>query len=287
MAEQGRIIPKQQIEIIKYESEIPYGQGGKTLDRIIGKNLSLAEGDPLVGKTLRLTIFNADLKEYLAGKPEAFRFLADIEERNRPDSQYGPDRTIVQVYNQAEPVSKKKAAGGGGGGYRGRSLEEDIALENVKRRSIEGQTAVAQVGEWLRNPNAMTNTLTKEQCDRIVAKYWKAVEMGLDNYLAIPAAAPKRSAAPNVGNAAERPQGGQDGPAKTEPVKKPVQPPADPVKNFGDLLTRANKKGLSPRDVATILHVTEVKDITDLNKAWSDIEKHLAKSEEVTEASFK
>jgi hypothetical protein len=289
MAEQGRIIPKQQIEIVKYEAEIPYSQGTKKLDRIFGKNLSLAEGDPLIGQTLRLTIFNADLKEYLAGKPEGFRFLADIEERDRPDTQYGPDRTIVQVYNQGEPVSKKKqGGGGGGGGYRGRSLEEDIALENVKRRSIEGQTSVAQVGEWLRNPNALTNTLSKEQCDRIVGKYWKAVERGLDNYLADPSVRPTtKPPADSASKTTQRSQEGQGGASK--PAAAPIvqKTPVDPVKNLGDLLTRAKKKGYMPADVARILGIAECRDIVDLNDAWAKVEKHTPKTEEVTEASFK
>jgi len=300
MAEQGRIIPKQQIEIVKYEAQVPYGQGGKTLDRLTGKNLSLAEGDPLIGKTLRLTIFNADLKEYLAGKPVAFRFLADIEERDRPDTQYGPDRTIVQVYNQGEPVSKKKAgAPGGGGGYR-RNVEDDLAVEAVKRRSIEGQTSVAQVGAILNNDRPLDKEkflsfgqdtglgIPEADLKRIVAKYWKAVERGLDNYLADPPARPAaKLPADSAPKTNQRGQDGQGAVSKTAAGPIVQKPPEDPVKNPGDLLTRANKKGLTPRDVATILHIAEVRDIKDLNKAWEDIQKHLAKPEEVTEASFK
>jgi hypothetical protein len=177
----GNVYPKQQLEIVDYESNIPYGQGGKTLDRVTAKNYSLAQEDPLYGKPLRYTVFNGELKDLLNAKGGGFRFMADVEERPRPDKpDYGPDRTIVQVYVNGEPVSKKK--GGPSGGYR-RSLEEDLALEAVKRRSIEGQVAIAQVASFML-AEKVPWYLTNEDFDRIGRKFWRAVEKSLDNFLA-------------------------------------------------------------------------------------------------------
>jgi len=85
-----------------------------------------------------------------------------------------------------------------GGGYR-RSLEDDLALEAVKRRSIEGQTAIAEVGRYISDPTDLELAmLPDEDLHRLTVKYWKAIERSLDNFLAEPAPrqAAKSAAAP-------------------------------------------------------------------------------------------
>lgn len=272
MAEQTkpRMIPKQRLEIVNIEIDVPYSQGAKQLDRVQAVNLSLPEGDPLAGKPLRMTIFNAELKPFIRGKKG---IVADIEERPRDNSDYGPDRTIVQAYDdQGQPVSRKQ---GGGGGYQRRSLEDDLALEAVKRRSIEGQTAVAQVGALLTSQtdvNLEELALAAEAWARILGKYWKAVERGLDNYLADP---PAKTQAEKLADrkppaTRQRPQEGQGTASRPAADPKPTAPPTDPIKHVGDLLTRASKlkPPVLPPALCQAFQVGDVKEIKDLEAAW-------------------
>jgi hypothetical protein len=280
----GSIYPKQHLEIVQIHEEKAYGTGGKTLLPLNAKNLSLPDGDPLVGKSLKHTIFNPELKEWVKTQAVGARFLADIEERERPDKpDYGPDRTIVQIYVQGEPVSKKKGGGSWGKSPEIVRLEHelDLELEGVKRRSIEGQTAIAQVGALIAVPGTFEPFgIDKEAWLRILGKYWRAVEKGLDNYLAEPkktqAAKPPQDTAPKP---VQKPQETKLAVDKSAEVSKDTPPTANPIKHVGDLLTRANKKGLNPAAVAEILGVSEVKNIGNLNEAWSKIEKHLAEKE--------
>lgn len=256
----GRLIPKQKLEIVNAELDVPYSQGTKFLDRVQAVNLSLADGDPLAGKPLRMTIFNQSVKTFVRGKTHV---VADVEERDRPDSEYGPDRTIVQAYDEeGKPVSTKQ--GGGGGGYQRRSLEDDLALEAFKRVSIEGQTAVAQVGAALISPWAFDKAgITEEDWKRIVGKYWKAVEKGLDNYLAAP-----KPAAPAPA-ARQTPQG------QRQPTEKPDQVSSDQAsaeasfKNLGELLTAAAKlkPPVTRAEILGACHATEPSQL-DLKEAW-------------------
>ncbi|MBA7618482.1 hypothetical protein ES703_25809 [subsurface metagenome] len=267
----GTTFPKQQLEIVKYEADIPYGTGGKTLDRMNAKNLSLQEGDPLVGRAIRFTIFNGELKTFLRGQGEGARFLCDVEERERPDSEYGPDRTIVQVYKDGNPISTKK----GGGGY-GKSPEIvrlehelDLELEGVKRRSIEGQTAVAQVGLVLTSPTPIPGEdlgIDEDDWKRILGKYWQAVEKSLDNFLAPQPA--KTAAAPLKPD--QRPQDSKQAAEKPAAVAKDTPPVTDPIKHVGDLLTRAGKLAppVTRADFVELLSINDPKEITDLEDAW-------------------
>jgi len=283
---QGTTIPKQQLSITNIEMDVPYSQGTKQLDRVHAVNLSLPEGDPLAGKDIRLTIFNGDLKTFVRGKAN---IVADIEERPRPGRDYGPDRTIVQIYDgQGQPVSKKQF--GGGGGWKGRSLEDDLALENVKRRSIEGQTAIAQVGLALTCTTPLEGDdlgTDEETWKRILAKYWRAVEKSLDNFLDEPQSAKRNTTTTRKapGNA----PGQQQAAATTESVSKDAPPPppagkrpSDPlpdrVKNVGDLLTRANKVGVNPALAAEILGVQEVREVINLDGSWKLIQAFAAKN---------
>ena len=255
----GHIFPKQQLEVAQAPAEKGYGTGGKTLVTLNAKNLSLLEGDPLIGRALKYTVFNADLKNYILKLEIGARFLCDIEERDRPDSEYGPDRNINQVYVDGNPVSTKKGAGGGG--YRGRTIEEDLILEGVKRRSIEGQTAIAQVGLALTCPTPIPGEalgIDDEGWFRILVKYWQAVERSLDNFLADP---PKP---------VQKPQDKPQAAAKTEKVSKDAPPTTDPIKHVGDLLTRSLK--LKPPvvrdDLCIALNVSDPSEIKDLEAAW-------------------
>lgn len=275
----GTTLSKQNLAITNMEVDVLYSQGKKQLDRLQAVNLSLPEDSPLAGKPLRMTIFNAELKTYVRGKTD---IIADIEERLREDSEYGPDRTIVQVYDEkGQPVSRKQP-GGGGGNYR-RSLEDDLELEGVKRLSIEGQTAIAQVGTVLTCPTPVPGEdlgIDEASWKRILAKYWRAVEKGLDNYLAAPP--PSQAAKPTQAAASkpdQKPPGGQQAAPKSDKVKD--QPTAaDPVKHVGDLLTRANKIHMTPTDVSILCEVNRPDEITDLDKAWEKILKHAASKKE-------
>jgi len=253
----NRVFPKQQIEIVQVQDPKPYSGGAKFLLPVMAKNLSLQEGDPGVGKSWKYTVFNQALQDHIKPLQPGARFLADIEERDRPDSEYGPDRNIVQIYVDGKPVSQKT----GGGGYRGRSLEDDLVLENVKRRSIEGQTAIAQVGNVLACPTPIPGEalgIDEEGWFRILGKYWQAIERSLDNFLADP---PKP---------VQKPQDKSQGTAPSEKVTKDTTPLTDPIKHVGDLLTRA--KNLKPpvaRDELCVgLNINDPKEIKDLEAAW-------------------
>ena len=260
----GSIFSKQQLEVVNYEGDVSYGNQGKTLDRLTAKNHSLPHDDPLYGKPLRMTIFNPDLRSFLCSKEIGFGFFADVEERERPDKpEYGPDRTIVQVYIDGKPISQKKQ--GGGGGYQRRSLEDDLALEAVKRRSIEGQTAIAQVGTVLTCPTPVPGEdlgIDEEGWKRILGKYWQAVEKSLDNFLADP---PKP---------VQKPQDKQGTREKTETVSKDAPPVTDPIKHVGDLLTRSLKlKPPVTRDELCVgLSINDPKEIKDLEAAWKTVQ---------------
>lgn len=256
----NRVFPKQQLEIVQVQEPKSYAGGAKFLLPVMAKNLSLAEGDPGRGKSWKYTVFNPDLQDYIKPLAVGTRFLCDLEEHDRPDSEYGPDRNIVQIYVDGKPVSTKKG-GGGGGGYRGRSLEEDLVLEGVKRRSIEGQTAIAQVGLVLTCPNpipAEALGIDDEAWFRILDKYWQAVEKSLDNFLTDP---PKP---------VQKPQDKQGTAETSEKVSKVATPVTDPIQHKGDLLTRALK--LTPpvaRDeLCVALNINDPSEIKDLEAAW-------------------
>lgn len=264
----NRVFPKQQLEIVQVQELKSYAGGAKFLLPVIAKNLSLAEGDPGRGKSWKYTVFNPDLQDYIKPLAVGARFLCDVEERDRPDSEYGPDRNIVQIYVDGKPVSTKK--GGGGGGYRGRSLEEDLILEGVKRRSIEGQTAIAQVGLALTCPTpipAEALGIGDEGWFRILDKYWQAVEKSLDNFLTDPP------------EPVQKPQDKQGKPATSEKVSKDAPPITDPILHVGDLLTRAGKlkPPVSRGELCVGLNLNDPSEIKDLEAAWKTVQQ-LSKS---------
>lgn len=267
----GTTLSKQRLGIDNVEIDVPYSQGTKQLDRIHAANLSLPEDNPLHGKPLRFTVFNGELKTFIRGKNS---IVADVEERPRPESEYGPDRTIVQVYDdQGQPVSRKQP-GGGGGGWK-RSLEDDLALEAFKRVSIEGQTAVAQVGERLGDilkvPPAEWPRFGLDEATwkRVLAKYWKAVEKGLDNYLAPTPTVSKPASAPgSPSRKAQDGQGTAQPPAQVSSDQGKAEAPS--FKNFGELLTRANKLSppVSRAELMGALGLKEGSPAPNLAEAW-------------------
>jgi len=273
MAE-GHIFPKQQIEIVQVLEPKGYGTAGKELLPVMAKNLSLQEGDPGYGKSWKYTVFNQALQDHIKPLQPGARFLADIEERDRPDSQYGPDRNINQIYVDGKPVSQKQS----GGGWRGRSLEDDLVLEGVKRRSIEGQTAIAQVGNVLTCPIPIPNEalgIDDKAWFRILDKYWQAIERSLDNFLADPKKT--QESAPKPADKSQDKQGKAD---KTEKVGKPPPPPppekrasdpiTDPIKHVGDLFGRAQKLDppITREDLVVAMNVQDVSQIMNLETAW-------------------
>lgn len=262
-----RVFPKQQLEIVQVQEPKSYSGGTKFLIPVMAKNLSLEEKDSLRGKSLKYTVFNLELQDHIKPLAVGSRFLCDIEERERPDSEYGPDRNIVQIYVEGKPVSTKK--GGGGGGWRGRSLEDDLVLEGVKRQSIEGQTAIAQVGLVLTCQFPLDGEalgLDDEAWKRILGKYWQAVEKSLDNFLKDP---PKPATRRD-----QRAQGTPQVGSKTETVSKDAPPITDPIKHVGDLLTRAGKlkPSVNPAEVATACGVARTEDIKNLEECWTKVQ---------------
>lgn len=282
-------IPKQHLGIEKFDMDIPYAQGTKFLDRVHAINLSLPEDSPLAGKPLRFSVFNGELKTYIRGKSE---IVADIEEKPRPDNpEYGPDRTIVQVYDEdGNPISRKNR-GGGGGNYR-RSLEEDLALEAVKRRSIEAQASMNQVGRLLTSPTEVTleeMCLTPEDWTRILGKYWKLVEQGFDNYVEKP---PQEK--PPI--TSDKPQGQRQRSSSAKSVSKDGPPSKDPIKHIGDLFTRASKldPAVTPAEVQTAMGLNpgEPIDESKFEEAWeraqgiSEAKKNQAAVQEAEQLPF-
>lgn len=277
-----RMLSKQRLHIEHFELDVPYSQGTKHLDRVQAVNMSLPEGDPLANKPLRMTIFSDTLKTFVRGKSD---IVADVQERDRPESEYGPDRTIVQAYDQdGNPVQTKQK--GGGGGYPRRSLEDDLALEGVKRLSIEGQTAIDKVIAVLTCPTPVEGDdlgIDKERWNRILGKTWDAIEKGLDNYLAGP---PKTQAAKPAQATAAKPDqrapGQRQAAPKSEAVSKDPPPPVDPVKHVGDLLTRAGKlkPSVNPAEVAQATGVQNVQDLKDLEGAWTLVQEYSKKKAE-------
>ena len=261
MAGKGTVYAKQQLEIVHTHEEKPYGTFGKTLLPIEAKNLSLPEGDPLCDKPLRYVIFNQDLKTFIQGLLPTTRFLVDIEERERPETEYGPDRNIIQIYQDGKPVSVKKSSGYGKSPEIVRLEHElDLELEAMKRRSIEGQTAVAQVGNVLTSQIPIAGEdlgINQEGFTRVLGKYWQAMESSLDNYLA---ATPKRDPLSQ-----EKQQEAQ----KAAVVSN--NKPQTVIKHVGDLFTRAQK--LDPpilrADLIVALSVNDPSEITDLEAAWN------------------
>ena len=257
----NKVFPKQQLQIVQVQDPKPYSGGQKSLLPVMAKNLSLPDGDPLRDKSMKFTVFNQDLQDYIKGLKIGDRFLSDIEEHERPDSQYGPDRNIVQIYVNGQPVSKKKAGGGYGKSPEIVRLEHelDLVLEGVKRRSIEGQTAIAQVGLVLTCPTPVPGEALgiehEEDWFRILGKYWKAIEKSLDNFLA---------------EGGQKPQDANPAAAKTEKVSKDSPPTTDPIKHVGDLLTRALKlkPPVTREDFIEALAINDPSEIKDLEAAW-------------------
>ncbi len=248
-----KFLPKQQLEITKYEADIPYGTAGKTLDRAHAKNLSLPDDSPFSGKPIRMTVFNGELKTYLHGQGEGAVITADVKETPRPDTPYGPDFTIVQVYDdQGQPVSQKRRSGGGWG----KSPQE--AAMAMERRSIEAQTAFNGIIAL------MASAPEDEDLKAVYKKALRWANNRLDDTMT-----------PWVMPVAATPPTGQ---ALSSTSHKQAPPVAEdtnaflnsPIKHRGDLFKRASmlKPPLTPDDLVVNLELNKPEDITDLEAAW-------------------
>ena len=235
---------KRNLEIIDIKPERGFGQDNKTLLPLMARDLSLPKDDPLYDKGLEFVIFISVLKEYMTSTPTKV-IIADYEERPSNNPEYGPNRSIQQIYVNGEPVSRKKM------GY-GKSAEI-VRLENeLKARSIEATVAVKEIGMILRGDKDILGLgIDVENFAKISNKYWQAINTMLDNYLKAPQKPPARQPVP-----------------MSAPVSDGL------IKNAGDLLTRASKLDppKSPADVLTILSVGRMSEIPDLDVAWKVIQ---------------
>jgi hypothetical protein len=277
MAEK-KLLSKRNLYLVQVGEPKPYGTNGKSLLPFNAKDLSLEHGGPLVDKSLRFVAFQEPLQQFVKALKANDIFQVDYEEVERPGSEYGPDRTVVQIYKaDGKPVLVQGQQKGGG--FPGRSPESirleysfKAQIESAERVSIEGQTAIAQVGTWLLNPEALTKTLSQDQVDRIVKKYWAAVEKALDAFLAakpLVLAQPTTAAVP--GNAPGKAQEGQGKAVQAEKVSTPPPPTWPALKNVGELLTRAAKYNVQRSDALAIIGVQDVKEIKNLELAWSKL----------------
>ena len=234
---------KRKLELIEVRLERAFGKEGKTLLPVTARDLSLPKDDPLFGTGIEFVIFISALKEHMTSTPTKV-IIADYEERPSNNPEYGPNRSIQQIYINGEPVSKKKM------GY-GKSAEI-VRLENeLKARSIEATVAVKEIGMILRgDKDVLQLSIDQESFTKISDKYWKAINTMLDNYLKAPQKPPVRQ------------------PAVSAPVSDGL------IKNVGDLLTRASK--LNPpktkADVLSILSLGQMSEIPNLNAAWKVVQ---------------
>ena len=241
-------LSKRNLEIIEVRPEKEFGQDGKKLLPLMARDLSLPQDDPLSGKGIDFVIFISALKDYMTSTPTKV-IIVDYEERPNKNPEYGPNRSIQQIYVNGEPVSRKKQGWG--------KSAEIVRLENeLKARSIEATVAVKEIGLLIReaSTNGQVIDPNDKRLNRIIDKYWQTVELMLDNYTKPPV---KRT---------ERPPARQ--PAKT------ASPDEGLIKNAGDLLTRASKLNppVSTAEILSMFSVNKVTDITDLDKAWETIQ---------------
>jgi hypothetical protein len=294
----GTLFSKQQLEIIKYQGDIKYGppENNKSLDRVIAKNLSLAQDDPLYGREINHTIFKESLKEFLSSQKAGFRFIADVEETERLDKpEMGPNRTIIQVYDNGQPIAKSFK----GGGFQGRnpeiikleySLKAEIAQN--ERVSAEGRLAIEQVGKLLERKE-VPEFLSLEDLKKMVVKYYRYLDKSIDALLALQPLEMKPSAQNLIGNtkqnSVEKPQNKQEPPDSAEAVSND-QKPDKPLEfqNVGQLFTAASKlkPPVTRAEILRIEKVTDPSDIKNLADAYRravDVIK--AKAKESTKSS--
>ncbi|MFA5429884.1 MAG: hypothetical protein WC329_01840 [Candidatus Omnitrophota bacterium] len=124
---ENKVYGKQQLEIVNYTKDAAqYGSRDPRpyLDRVTVKNLSLAHDDTLYGNMLEAAIFSDSIKAFVSGLAKGGRFYADVEERMRDNERMS--YSIVQAYDNGEPVSVKKKGGGGGYGKSTETVQMEI-----------------------------------------------------------------------------------------------------------------------------------------------------------------
>jgi hypothetical protein len=291
-----KLLAKRSLCLVQVLEPKAYGQKGKSLLPFTAKDLSLEHGGPLVDKHLRFVAFNQVLQDFVKTlKPDEI-FKVDYEEQERegqPD--YPPDRTVVQIYKADGTPVLVNPQGFNKGGFQGRSPESirleyslKAQIENQERISIEGQTAINQIGLVLFNPahDKMPQSfiqLNEAERTRLIEKYWKAVEKALDAYLAakpLEIKAPPPAAVPaNTPGKAQDGQGKDQKPAAVSSVTTPPDaPPAanePPVfENIGKLLTAAGKlkPPVTRAELLQVYKVTDPAQIKDLGDAWRKVQ---------------
>lgn len=272
---QGKLIPKRKLEMVKVLEEKGYGSDGKTLQPVMAADHSLPEDSPMWGKPIKFVIFNPTLRTHVTAIEPGKFFTADYEERERPGSEYGPDRTIVQVYDdKGEPISKK----GGNKGSYGKSpdtikLEYALRaeLEKVKHISIEGQNALTNLVALLSSPISSEDKYWDLAMDTIKAKIERYMANNLD-------LADIFRQMPTFG----RPEPQNPTPAATKSESSPIKDegkgklPTDiEIKNVGQLFTMAQERGLNRRDVFSVANCGTVEELKgkDFEMIWAEIDR--------------
>lgn len=269
-----RTLSKRNLELVTAVTEVKYGpEGAKTLWKFGAVDRSLPEEHGRAGKPIGFATFSQSIKEHLEGLDKGTVFVGDYEIKPRPDKpEFGPDITVIQVWVNGKPIYQKSQGPGRGGG---RSLADDLALEAVKRRSIEAQNALGQVTALIPHLRPADATLVgmegPDELKRITGKFWRVVEMMLDNYLngpgpaATPQKPPEKSRQP-----LQWTRTSEAAPADPAPSPAASEKAAAPVKNIGDLLTRASKlkPSITPPQVLAILGIEATDQIDDLDVAW-------------------
>ena len=251
---------KRKLYLVKVLEPKSYREGQPPLLPFQAKDLSLEAGNPLMDKILRFTIFTPELQEYLNKLPPDSIFIADYIESPPKDPQYSPDFTVVQIYDKdGKPVSARKQWGGGG-----RSSPEDRASNEmicvisttaslwIAGKFKDDDLEVKRLRLWLMTkyvPGVATFPKPAPPKPEI-----KQLDMPLDTTTKTPALEP--------GTVSEELFTG----------KAPIEEKEPPVKNVGDLRTRARNYDINTLDeVLRLAGVDKVANLGNLDIAWAKI----------------
>lgn len=272
-----QMLSKRKLEIVKIHEDKPYGDGGKSLLPVNARDLSLPENSSLHGKSLRFVVFNPALVEFIKKLIPEDVLLADYEEQPSKNADYPNNLNIVQIYDdKGNPISVKKF----GGGYNrgGKSPEEIASIETqVAVKVIFGYAAeYLKLGSPLGPKIAELLDLAADWCEKKL-RYRPPPPKPEPAKPEPPRYSPERST--NVAKPNEPSQDKKEGVAKGEPTESLV-------KHAGNLMERAFKLDppIKRDEVLTILSINDMKEITDLQAAWSSIlEYHRGNQKETAE----
>lgn len=240
--------PRSKLQITEVAAEPKsFGdKGGQVLN--FKANITGPEGNPYLGQTFGFGCFKKDLFETI--KAAAVGVTLDCDFETKPYQAQDGERlnfNINQIYVDGQPVSVKK-------GYPGSYGNADSP---EKRKSIEDQYRAGRITElWI------AGKLPDD--DSLVTK----LRTWLDE-LGSPVV--EKKATPPTEKKAE--------PAKsTKTTESPSTESEDwaPLKDLGQLYTRAAKFGISTRDVCESVGVGKGEDIIDFDEAWEATAKKFA-----------